>query len=94
MEYGVMVAQRILVPLIPVRIRIFQRLKNTSNMKTLKDIFFEPYREATAKDYLIASMPITVPLMGILALMVDEIVGYIIAVALLLGVAYLIRDLK
>lgn len=63
-------------------------------MKTLKDIFFEPYREATAKDYLIASMPITVPLMGILALMVDEIVGYIIAVALLLGVAYLIRDLK
>lgn len=94
MEYGVMVAQRILVPLIPVRIRIFQRLKNTSNMKTLKDIFFEPYREATAKDYLIASMPITVSLMGILALMVDEIVGYIIAVALLLGVAYLIRDLK
>ena len=94
MEYGVMVAQRILVPLIPVRIRIFQRLKNTSNMKTLKDIFFEPYREATAKDYLIASMPITVSLMGILALMVDEIVGYIIAVALLLGVAYLIRALK
>lgn len=94
MEYGVMVAQRILVPLIPVRIRIFQRLKNTSNMKTLKDIFFEPYREATAKDYLIASMPITVSLMGILALMLDEIVGYIIAVALLLGVAYLIRDLK
>lgn len=94
MEYGVMVAQRILVPLIPVRIRIFQRLKNTSNMKTLKDIFFEPYLEATAKDYLIASMPITVSLMGILALMLDEIVGYIIAVALLLGVAYLIRDLK
>lgn len=63
-------------------------------MKTLKDVFFEPYQEASAKDYLIASMPITVPLMGIIAVMVDKIVGYIIAAALLLGVAYLTKDLK
>lgn len=63
-------------------------------MKTLKDVFFEPYQEASAKDYLIASMPITVPLTGIIAVMVDNIVGYIIAVAMLLGVAYLTKDLK
>ena len=94
MEYGVMVAQRILVPLIPVRIRIFQQIINQNDMKQLIDIFADPIRKATARDCVIASVPIIVPLLGIAAVIADTVVIYAITSAIIIGVAYLIRDLK
>ena len=89
-----MVAQRILVPLIPVRIRIFQQIINQNDMKQFIDIFADPIRKATARDCVIASVPIIVPLLGIAAVIADSVVIYAISSAIIIGVAYLIRDLK
>ena len=89
-----MVAQRILVPLIPVRIRIFQQIINQNDMKQLIDIFADPIRKATARDCVIASVPIIVPLLGIAAVIADSVVIYAISSAIIIGVAYLIKDLK
>ena len=94
MEYGVMVAQRILVPLIPVRIRIFQQIINQNDMKQLIDIFADPIRKATARDCVIASVPIIVPLLGIAAVIADKVVIYALSSAIIVGIGYLIRDLK
>ena len=89
-----MVAQRILVPLIPVRIRIFQQIINQNDMKQFIDIFADPIRKATARDCVIASVPIIVPLLGIAAVIADSVVIYAITSAIIIGVAYLIKDLK
>ena len=94
MEYGVMVAQRILVPLIPVRIRIFQQIINQNDMKQLIDIFADPIRKATARDCVIASVPIIVPLIGIAAVIADKVVIYASSLVVIVGIGYLIRDLK
>ena len=94
MEYGVMVAQRILVPLIPVRIRIFQQYFNQNDMKQLIDIFADPIRKATARDCVIASVPILVPLLGIAAVIADKVVIYASSLVVIVGIGYLIRDLK
>ena len=94
MEYGVMVAQRILVPLIPVRIRIFQQIINQNDMKQLIDIFADPIRKATARDCVIASVPIIVPLLGIAAVIADKVVIYASSLVVIVGIGYLIRDLK
>ena len=94
MEYGVMVAQRILVPLIPVRIRIFQQIINQNDMKQLIDIFADPIKKATARDCVIASVPILVPLLGIAAVIADKVVIYALSSAIIVGIGYLIRDLK
>ena len=94
MEYGVMVAQRILVPLIPVRIRIFQQIINQNDMRQLIDIFADPIRKATARDCVIASVPIIVPLLGIAAVIADKVVIYALSSAIIVGIGYLIRDLK
>ena len=94
MEYGVMVAQRILVPLIPVRIRIFQQIINQNDMKQLIDIFADPIRKATVRDCVIASVPIIVPLIGIAAVIVDKVVIYASSLVVIVGIGYLIRDLK
>ena len=94
MEYGVMVAQRILVPLIPVRIRIFQQIINQNDMKQLIDIFADPIRKATARDCVIASVPILVPLLGIAAVIADKVVIYASSLVVIVGIGYLIRDLK
>ena len=89
-----MVAQRILVPLIPVRIRIFQQIINQNDMKQLIDIFADPIRKATARDCVIASVPILVPLLGIAAVIADKVVIYALSSAIIVGIGYLIRDLK
>ena len=94
MEYGVMVAQRILVPLIPVRIRIFQQIINQNDMKQLIDIFADPIKKATARDCVIASVPIIVPLLGIAAVIADKVVIYASSLVVIVGIGYLIRDLK
>ena len=94
MEYGVMVAQRILVPLIPVRIRIFQQLLNQNDMKQFIDIFADPIRKATARDCVVASVPILVPLLGIAAVIADKVVIYASSLVVIVGIGYLIRDLK
>ena len=89
-----MVAQRILVPLIPVRIRIFQQIINQNDMKQLIDIFADPIRKATARDCVIASVPIIVPLLGIAAVIADKVVIYASSLVVIVGIGYLIRDLK
>ena len=63
-------------------------------MKQLIDIFTDPIRKATARDCVIASVPIIVPLIGISAVIADSVVIYAITSAIIIGVAYLIRDLK
>ena len=94
MEYGVMVAQRILVPLIPVRIRIFQQIINQNDMKQLIHIFADPIRKATVRDCVIASVPILVPLLGLAAVIADKVVIYASSLVVIVGIGYLIRDLK
>ena len=89
-----MVAQRILVPLIPVRIRIFQQIIDQNDMKQLIDIFTDPIRKATARDCVIASVPILVPLLGIAAVIADKVVIYASSLVVIVGIGYLIRDLK
>ena len=89
-----MVAQRILVPLIPVRIRIFQQIINQNDMKQLIDIFADPIRKATVRDCVIASVPILVPLLGIAAVIADKVVIYASSLVVIVGIGYLIRDLK
>ena len=89
-----MVAQRILVPLIPVRIRIFQQIINQNDMKQLIDIFTDPIRKATVRDCVIASVPILVPLLGIAAVIADKVVIYASSLVVIVGIGYLIRDLK
>ena len=89
-----MVAQRILVPLIPVRIRIFQQIINQNDMKQLIDIFADPIKKATARDCVIASVPIIVPLIGIAAVIADKVVIYASSLVVIVGIGYLIRDLK
>lgn len=63
-------------------------------MKEIIDIFEEPYKGATARDFIIASLPITMPMIGIAALTIDNVIAYIVASVILLFVAYLIKDLK
>ena len=63
-------------------------------MKKFIDIFADPIRKATARDCVIASVPIIVPLIGIAAVIADTMVIYAISSAIIIGVAYLIRDLK
>ena len=94
MEYSVMAAQRILASLIPVRIRIFQQIINQNDMKKFIDIFADPIRKATARDCVIASVPIIVPLIGISAVIADSVVIYALSSAIIVGIGYLIRDLK
>ena len=89
-----MVAQRILVPLIPVRIRIFQQIIDQNDMKQLIDIFADPIRKATVRDCVIASGPILVPLLGIAAVIADKVVIYASSLVVIVGIGYLIRDLK
>lgn len=63
-------------------------------MKELIEIFEEPFKGATMRDYFIASLPITMPLVGIAALAIDHPTAYVVAVVILFYVAYLIKDLK
>ena len=63
-------------------------------MKQLIDIFADPIKKATTRDCVIASVPILVPLLGIAAVIADSVVIYAITSAIIIGVAYLIRDLK
>lgn len=63
-------------------------------MKQLIDIFADPIKKATARDCVIASVPILVPLLGIAAVIADKVVIYAITSAIIFSVAYLIRDLK
>ena len=63
-------------------------------MKQLINIFADPIRKATARDCVIASVPIIVPLLGIAAVIADKVVIYAITSAIIFSVAYLIKDLK
>ena len=63
-------------------------------MKQLIDIFADPIRKATARDCVIASVPILVPLIGIAAVIADKVVIYALSSAIIVGIGYLIRDLK
>ena len=63
-------------------------------MKKFIDIFADPIRKATVRDCVIASVPIIVPLLGIAAVIADKVVIYALSSAIIIGVAYLIRDLK
>ena len=63
-------------------------------MKQFIDIFADPIRKATAKDCVIASVPIIVLLLGIAAVIADSVVIYAISSAIIIGVAYLIKNLK
>ena len=63
-------------------------------MKQLIDIFADPIKKRTARDCVIASVPIIVPLLGIAAVIADSVVIYAITSAIIIGVAYLIKDLK
>ena len=63
-------------------------------MKQFIDIFADPIKKATARDCVIASVPIIVPLIGIAAVIADSVVIYALSSAIIISVAYLIRDLK
>ena len=63
-------------------------------MKKFIDIFADPIKKATARDCVIASVPILVPLLGIAAVIADKVVIYAITSAIIVGIGYLIRDLK
>ena len=63
-------------------------------MKKFIDIFADPIKKATARDCVIASVPIIVPLLGIAAAIANSVVIYAITSAIIISVAYLIRDLK
>ena len=63
-------------------------------MKQLIDIFADPVKNATARDCVIASVPILMPLLGIAAAIADSVVIYAITSAIIISVAYLIKDLK
>ena len=67
---------------------------NQNDMKQLIDLFADPIRKPTARDCVIASVPIIVPLLGIAAVIADSVVIYAITSAIIIGVAYLIKDLK
>ena len=43
---------------------------------------------------MIASVPIIVPLLGIAAVIADKVVIYALSSAIIVGIGYLIRDLK
>ena len=63
-------------------------------MKKFIDIFADPIKKATARDCVIASVPILVPLIGIAAVIADKVVIYALSSAIIVGIGYLIRDLK
>ena len=63
-------------------------------MKKFIDIFADPIRKATTRDCVIASVPIIVPLLGIAAVIADKVVIYVLSSAIIVGIGYLIRDLK
>ena len=63
-------------------------------MKKFIDIFADPIKKATARNCVIASVTILVPLLGIAAVIADKVVIYTLSSAIIIGVAYLIRDLK
>ena len=63
-------------------------------MKKFIDIFADPIKKATVRDCVIASVPIIVPLLGIAAVIADKVVIYALSSAIIIGVAYLMRDLK
>ena len=63
-------------------------------MKKFIDIFADPVRKATARDCVIASVPILVPLLGIAGVIADSVVIYALSSAIIVGIGYLISDLK
>ena len=63
-------------------------------MQQLINIFAEPIRKATARNCVIACGPIIVPLLGIAAVIADKVVIYASSLVVILGIGYLIRDLK
>ena len=63
-------------------------------MKKFIDIFADPIRKATTRDCVIASAPIIVPLIGIAAVIADKVVIYASSLVVIVGIGYLIRDLK
>ena len=63
-------------------------------MQQLIDIFADPIRKATTRDCVIASVPILVPLLGIAAVIADKVVIYASSLVVIVGIGYLIRDLK
>ena len=63
-------------------------------MKQLIDIFADPIRKAAVRDCVIASVPILVPLLGIAAVIADKVVIYASSLVVIVGIGYLIRDLK
>ena len=63
-------------------------------MKKFIDIFADLIRKATARDCVIASVPIIVPLIGIAAVIADSVVIYALSSVIIVGIGYLIRDLK
>ena len=63
-------------------------------MKKFIDIFADPIKKATARDCVIVSVPILVPLLGIAAVIADKVVIYALSSVIIVGIGYLIRDLK
>ena len=63
-------------------------------MKQFIDIFADPIRKATARYCVIASVPVIVPLIGIAAVIADKVVIYASSLVVIVGIGYLIRDLK
>ena len=63
-------------------------------MKQFINIFADPIKKATARDCVIASVPILVPLLGIAAVIADKVVIYASSLVVIVGIGYLIRDLK
>lgn len=64
------------------------------DMKKLIDIMSDPLREASPRDYIIASLVVLVPLCGIIAMIIDTIPTYVCASVALGFVAYKTRRLK
>ena len=63
-------------------------------MKQLINIFADPIRRASARECVIASVAIIVPLLRIAAVIADSVVIYAVTSAIVIGVAYLIKGLK
>ena len=63
-------------------------------MKKFIDIFADPIKKATVRDCVIAPVPIIVPLLGIAAVIADKVVIYASSLVVIVGIGYLIRDLK
>ena len=55
-------------------------------MKKFIDIFADPIKKATARDCVIASVPILVPLLGIAAVIADKVVIYASSLVVIVGI--------